>query len=581
MNYEPIRNFENYAISENGKIIEMSTNTKIKKFRAERHHVYKTILEKDNEEYKIILARIVYETYYNDILKDSDYIIYNDKNHNNLHYTNLIKQSPSFINKEVKIELDKNKIWKSKENFSHYKISNYGDVYSIKMNIILKAYTLHHKNSVVNLVNDDGDAFLVYINRLVFDVFKGFTKENALIIHIDKNYENNFIENLKECDNNDYANRKGYIRSTYKINQYTLDGQFIKLWESFAEITAVLGYNERGIHHCCYGHNKTSHGFIWKYDSKIDDISEYCTILNNNGHTYNNYKINKKGDIINKLNMLKTLALNRGYYSVSLISDSGVKKSFSVHRLVAFTFIKNEFNYPYINHIDENKLNDDVENLEWCTARYNSVYSLGKKVYQYDLKGNLIHVFPSIVDATNSNEIFKRPSIGKACNGNQLKAYGYIWKFHELIPDLPKPIDLLHIDTQDYYFYITIEAKNIDDIKKLKYIFTYLMCGEKGKILYPEEDMHSKAKLYQVSAALYTIKNESTTPMLYGLLRYVYRPHRMMTIKKLENIGKNVIVNVKKYVSTKEHKLTIESINSLLEIITDTSSFGSSIADFY
>lgn len=62
-----------------------------------------------------------------------------------------------------------------------------------------------------------------------------------------------------------------------------------------------------------------------------------------------------------------------GYYMVVLHKDGG-GRAYTVHRLVSNTFIPNPYNYPYVNHKDENKLNNSVDNLEWCTVKYNTNY---------------------------------------------------------------------------------------------------------------------------------------------------------------------------------------------------------------
>ena len=62
-----------------------------------------------------------------------------------------------------------------------------------------------------------------------------------------------------------------------------------------------------------------------------------------------------------------------GYFTVGLYKD-GKYRYCRVHRLVAIAFIPNPNNYPEVNHIDENKQNNNVENLEWCTTRYNLTY---------------------------------------------------------------------------------------------------------------------------------------------------------------------------------------------------------------
>lgn len=89
-----------------------------------------------------------------------------------------------------------------------------------------------------------------------------------------------------------------------------------------------------------------------------------------------------------------------GYLTVSLNKNTKDKKHL-VHRLVAQAFIPNIDNKPCINHKDENKTNNNVDNLEWCTHKYNSNYNnlfkkRYKKVNQYDLQGNFIKEWNSI-----------------------------------------------------------------------------------------------------------------------------------------------------------------------------------------
>ncbi len=67
----------------------------------------------------------------------------------------------------------------------------------------------------------------------------------------------------------------------------------------------------------------------------------------------------------------------RGYLIVDLYDDKGHRKNFQIHRLVAENFIDNPESLPFVNHKDENKLNNNVSNLEWCTASYNNTYGKG------------------------------------------------------------------------------------------------------------------------------------------------------------------------------------------------------------
>jgi hypothetical protein len=74
-----------------------------------------------------------------------------------------------------------------------------------------------------------------------------------------------------------------------------------------------------------------------------------------------------------------------GYYKVKLCKD-GAMTNFPVHRLVALTFISNLNHLPVVNHKDENKLNNNVNNLEWCTYEYNNNYGTKKERISQTMK---------------------------------------------------------------------------------------------------------------------------------------------------------------------------------------------------
>lgn len=108
---------------------------------------------------------------------------------------------------------------------------------------------------------------------------------------------------------------------------------------------------------------------------------------------YKNYYVTDKGYVIsqniqsNKYIILKP-SYNGDYLHIILIVN-GKRKSISVHRLILQTFnpIDNSNNYQ-VNHIDENKDNNCLENLEWCTAQFNTEYSQAKQINCWNIRTN-------------------------------------------------------------------------------------------------------------------------------------------------------------------------------------------------
>jgi hypothetical protein len=118
-----------------------------------------------------------------------------------------------------------------------------------------------------------------------------------------------------------------------------------------------------------------------------------------------------------------------GYLTVLLYKD-GKRKACAVHRLVASAFLDNTTSYPSINHKDENKHNNCVDNLEYCSVGYNNRYSKEIPVLQCDRDGNVIKRWNSIKEAGEETNI-KPTNIGACCRGyGRVKtAGGYVWRY--------------------------------------------------------------------------------------------------------------------------------------------------------
>ena len=136
-----------------------------------------------------------------------------------------------------------------------------------------------------------------------------------------------------------------------------------------------------------------------------------------------------------KEKILKLKTSRNGYLLIDLW-EKGKGKTYSVHRLVATHFIDNSNNYPQINHKDENKLNNRVENLEWCTSKYNMNYGTrneksSKKLSEV-MKGKFIgeksprakkvkcittgEIFGTVTEASKEYNTY-RSDINKCCKG--------------------------------------------------------------------------------------------------------------------------------------------------------------------
>lgn len=111
--------------------------------------------------------------------------------------------------------------------------------------------------------------------------------------------------------------------------------------------------------------------------------------------------------------ILKPYPDTKKYLLVDLKKD-GNRDTQKVHRLVAKAFISNENNYPQVNHKDENKQNNCVDNLEWCTNQYNSTYGTAKermadkhkkKVIQFSVTGEVVNKWNSIAEAIDDLKV--------------------------------------------------------------------------------------------------------------------------------------------------------------------------------
>lgn len=141
------------------------------------------------------------------------------------------------------------------------------------------------------------------------------------------------------------------------------------------------------------------------------------------------YEVNNIGEVRRKdtHRIRKPIRIKNGYMTI-MLTDNGKHELEYIHRAVAKAFIENTNNYPQVNHLDKNRENNSVENLEWCTATRNVQHSKGKRIAQYDANGNYICSFVGSREAERQMGV-SHGNIDKAANKKYKTAYGYIWRY--------------------------------------------------------------------------------------------------------------------------------------------------------
>lgn len=151
------------------------------------------------------------------------------------------------------------------------------------------------------------------------------------------------------------------------------------------------------------------------------------------------YQVSNNGRVRSlRRNIILRQGITRKGYKMVILCTNNIPKNYSIHRLVAEAFLPNPNNLHFVNHKDENKTNNCVDNLEWCTPEHNcnhgtrneriSKSQKKKKVSQYTLDGTLIKTYEGMNIAakeTNSN----CSKISRCCKNKRKTHNGFIWKY--------------------------------------------------------------------------------------------------------------------------------------------------------
>lgn len=144
---------------------------------------------------------------------------------------------------------------------------------------------------------------------------------------------------------------------------------------------------------------------------------------------HSRYEISNTGKVrrADTLRERSPVKIKSGYMTI-MLTDRGKYELEYIHRAVAIAFIPNPKNLPQVNHIDRNRANNLVDNLEWCTAKYNVQHGKGRPISCFTKDGVFIDSFVCAREAERQLGL-SRGTIDKAARGEYHTSYGFIWRY--------------------------------------------------------------------------------------------------------------------------------------------------------
>lgn len=339
--------------------------------------------------------------------------------------------------------------WKRVRKCPKYIISHTGYIGNIKTGhtMVMQLQSGYYGTS---LINRSGQRKHFSLHILLARHFIPNPKKLRYVDHIDNNPLNNNINNLRWVTNSQNVRS---FHDNFKvhraINQYGIDGEFIKKWISMDEILKIHPtFKSRNIKNCLSGQFLSSHGYKWEYKDppikpkiKIDPNEVFESIPEFEDSDLTNYNISNRGNIKNNVDtnaLMKSDKGKSGYESIMLDNDkSGKRQRYRIHRLVAYTFVENDDpkNKTVVNHLDGDKSNNYYKNLEWTTSAGNTIHAHGIKINARDPKnGKLYEQFDCIANMNRHLELpVTSQLISKMCRDKTSDKcmFGFKWELVE------------------------------------------------------------------------------------------------------------------------------------------------------
>ncbi len=337
-------------------------------------------------------------------------------------------------------------IWKELKNFSKYLYSSKGDIKNKLTGQILKPTKNISGYLRISQINDENKLKTYLVHRLIAQAFYENPDNKKTVNHKNKNRSDNNIENLEWATHTEQM--KHQRENTIRINNnnrgiWKCDKNTkvkLKFYKTIREASIDVTGDEnkyKSISLCPLGKINTSYGYFWIYDDESNHHNEiWKLIIFIKDNT--NYYVSDYGRIKNKKRILKLSPHHSGYVYCNIDGNQ-----YSVHVLVAQTFIENENNKKIVNHIDSNKANNKLKNLEWVTQSENVIHAVKNgrsnitKVINYDINNNILGIYDSCSNAAQILKVNSR-SVNKCCK-KIIKSCGeqkLMFKYLEISDDL-------------------------------------------------------------------------------------------------------------------------------------------------